>query len=173
MVGFAEERVAPEGVLCHLLSMNRYAVIWLAMGLLACGGEPLDDDDDDEAPGLNLNNPTDTDGFSPYVIDGEMICNPGSTSPDTLNVVVQAGDPQGADTLDSDGSLSGYSASGDAVFEGLLMPCNASGDCTAGFTVNDYPGLDCDSAWDYTFYATVMDEEGNVSEPGEVDYTGQ
>lgn len=151
--------------------MNRYAVIWLAAGLFACGGEPLEDDDEEHA--LVLTNPDDTDGFSPYVIEGEMICNPGSTSPDTLNIVVRAGDPQGTDTLDSDGSLSGYAASGEALFEGLLMPCNTSGDCTAGFTINDYPGLDCDSAWDYAFFATVMDEEGNVSEPGEVTYTGQ
>lgn len=169
--GLSRERVAPVRILCHLLCMNRYAVIWLALGLLACGGEPLEDDD--EEPGLILSNPTDTDGFSPYVSDGEMICNPGTTSPDTLNVVVRAGDPQGSDTLDSDGRLSGYAASGDAVFEDLLMPCNTSGECTAGFTINDYAGLDCDSAWDYTFYARVMDEEGNVSEPGVVEYTGQ
>ena len=152
--------------------MNRHGVIWLVVGLLGCSGSALEDDDDDEV-GLTLTTTTDTDGFSPYIIEGEMICNPGSTSPDTLNIIVRASDPQGADTLDSDGGLYAYDSSGDVVFEDLLMPCNTSGDCTAGFTVTTYSGLDCDSAWDHEFYAMVVDEEGNPSELGEVNYTGR
>ena len=152
--------------------MKKFPLIVLSL-LVACGGQPLDEDDDDDGGGLSIDNPADGDGISPFIIDGEMICNPGTTSPDTLNVVVSAGDPQGADTLDSDGWFNAYSSSGEVFIDALLMPCSTSGQCTAGFTVTDYPGLDCSSAYDYTFTAVVMDEEGNVSSPGEVRYTGR
>lgn len=156
--------------------MNRNALIWtilLPVTLLLGCGDKAEEDEDEEEPALNLGNPTDTDGFSPYIIDGQMICNPGTTSPDTLNVVVQASDPQGSDTLDSNGIFAAYDSSGEAVFDDLLMPCNGSGECTAGFTVTTYPGLDCSSASSHTFFATVVDEEGNYSEPGAVSYAGR
>ncbi|MFT5685125.1 MAG: hypothetical protein ACI8RZ_006074 [Myxococcota bacterium] len=158
--------------------MNRNVTIWTVvmtltpMLLLGCTDKDPAEDDDEE-PALILGNPTDTDGFSPYVSGGEMICNPGTTSPDTLNVVVQVGDPQGSDTIDSDGIFAAYDSSGEPEFDDLLMPCNTSGVCTAGFTVTTYPGLDCSSAVDYTFFATVYDEEGNVSEPVEIPYNGR
>lgn len=158
------------------MAMNRNAlfthplIVILALGVVGCGGTFEDDDDE---VGLTLSQTGDSDGFSPYIIDGEMICNPGTTSPDALNVIVKAGDPQGTDTLDRDGTLSAYDGSGDPLFEDFLMPCNTSGDCTAGFTVDEFNGLDCSSAGSFTFYAVVMDEEGNYSEPGQVQYSGR
>ena len=151
--------------------MMKNRLIWLVVAAVGCGGPTWEDDD--EEPALILTNPNDSDGISPYIVSGEMICNPGSTSPDTLNIVVSANDPQGVDTIDSDGGMTALDSSGEVLFEDLLMPCNSSGQCTAGFTVNEYSGLDCSSAWDYTFTARVWDEEGNVSEPGEITYTGR
>ncbi len=147
----------------------------LLSALVGCSGSTSTDDDDDDNTLSFWDTGTEVDPDLPIVESGELICNPGTTSPDTLNAIVKANDPQGTDTLDpTGGALACYDSAGEVVFDDMLLVCSDSGDCTAGWTVTTYAGVDCDSAGtDYTFMATVMDEDGNVSLPVEIPYTGR
>lgn len=78
----------------------------------------------------------------------------------------QADDPQGVDTIvsyDPDNSVCVVTDAGGTEYTTQALAC-ADGTCTGSFKQDDYMVL-CTNAGNYTFTFTVVDEDGNVSEP--------
>ena len=117
---------------------------------------------------------TDTgpDGHPPTVSNADAVCYYNDSSPSYWYWLVycQFDDPEGRDTIAS--FYSGFEHEVTVLQEGTqvaryTLACGEGGDCSAGFDEDD-DGILCSSASSYTFRFVVYDEDGNASEPVEV-----
>ncbi len=148
----------------------------LAFALVGCGsgkgsvdgeGDDAGSDGGDGADGTQLS------GEDPVVQSATMYCEVGSKSSGNLFIVeIEADDPQGTYTLsDFGGTFTAYTLDGDVVFQDEGLACR-DGICNHSFTEYAVAPVSCATVAEYYFTVTVEDDEGNVSEETEVEWTG-
>lgn len=159
-----------------LLPRSPLAATFLALALVGCGsgkgsvdgeGDDAGSDGSDGADGGELT------GEDPVVVSATIYCEIGSKSSGNLFIVeVRADDPQGTWTLsDFGGTFTAYELDGEVVFQDEGLACR-DGLCNHSFTEYAVAPVSCATQADYIFTVTVEDDDGNVSEEAEVEWTG-
>jgi hypothetical protein len=138
----------------------------------ACNGKDTTEEEEDTSGGFfpetddNNNSPEcSDDGVSPCIEDIEAWCYENTVGASSFfwQVIIEADDPQGDDTID-EGTVT-VTKDGNTVHEALIV-CNDS-DCFGTWNASSTsPTMGCsaDSAAGYTFKAVILDEDGNVSD---------
>jgi hypothetical protein len=151
----------------------------LSIGLIACNGQDKDDEDSggegegeggDEGgeSGGESGGDGGGDGQSPSILEADAWCYKHPKSDATYLWMANAtvDDPQGLDTLES--FFEGVSVStNDVEVADYSMVCTDGGDCTTSWNQNE-DGVACSNAGAYVITITVVDEDGNWSDPVEV-----
>lgn len=156
--------------------MVRMLAMCLAIATLGCNGDK--DGDGDGDTGGDAGDAGDGDGGdggigggdenAPEVEALDAWCYQHNTGDEAYFWIasITADDPQGADTLES--FFEGITVlSGDAEVARYSMVCTQDGACTASWNETEH-GVLCSDATSYTISASVVDDEGNWSEPMEV-----
>ena len=107
---------------------------------------------------------------APTVVTGTVACLPNSSGPSTVALSAEVDDPQGADTIDSLGSTVRVEQSGVLLTEGAVA-CGM-GACVWSAVDDTIPGINCTTGPDLDYILTVLDEDGNTSEPTNIEWSG-
>jgi hypothetical protein len=160
----------------HGGSMVRMLALSLAVLAFGCNRDKDDDNDDDTGGssndgGFGGGNDGGTgggDADAPEVEALDAWCYQHNTGDEAYFWIatVTADDPQGADTLESFFEGITVSSAGTEVARYSLV-CTQDGACTASWNETEH-GVLCSDATSYTISASVIDDEGNWSEPMEV-----
>lgn len=109
---------------------------------------------------------------APYIVSADAYCTEHTTGKTfwLWEASCVADDPQGTDTIPSfapDGNvLTVLNQTGTAIHTSV-MACDSDGNCSTYFT-QDESGAVCAQASSYTLRFQVVDEDGNVSQPYDV-----
>lgn len=151
--------------------MRLYGLLALALAMGCSGKDKAEDDTNGaEGGGEGGEGGGGDDGVSPVVSAIDAWCwehtvgDPGNF----WEVRTTVDDPQGNDTLES------FQPEGLRVLQGSTedsvqaMVCTDAGACTTSFG-EDATGISCSGATGYTFEVSIVDEDGNTSEPASVE----
>lgn len=142
-----------------------FAIPWLLGTLLACAGGEDDDDDDDADSG----DPVAPSPDRPEVQSADAYCYLHDVGDPywQWELLAEATDPQGIDTLATTATVDAVIATGDVVASPTIVRYAGESQFFGGFKERDFDML-CGEAADYTFRFVVADQDGHASDAVEV-----
>ena len=102
-------------------------------------------------------------GVAPFVVSGTASCLPNSSGPGAVAVSAEVDDPQGTETIAPLGSTIRIEQSGVLLGEG--QPACRDGACVWSAVEDTIGGVNCTTGPELDYLLTVVDEDGNTSEP--------
>ncbi len=102
----------------------------------------------------------------PRIGSGSVRCQAGSNSSgDLFFVAVDVIDPNGNETLSSlESRIIMEDGGGNEVFDEAILVCDGSTTCECSWRSGDYGGVACGQGPDYSYFAVVVDQDGNDSD---------